>query len=152
MRALVLLYVVACGAGTSQSATTPPQLMHSPELNHIMKSEVNQPFSALEFMVFHAEGGDLDYTAIGGPAEMLRAGIARVRAIVDPPVQTNEARSVFFTFVENLARDADRFSQAVARRDRAGMESSLNRISETCNNCHHFFRLSIADSPQRSLP
>ncbi len=45
------------------------RLLHSPELNEIMKNEVNRPFSALMFLVFHAdetsEDGELDSPGSG---------------------------------------------------------------------------------------
>ena len=113
-----------------------------------MKDEVNQPYSALVFGVFHSENG-IDYVAISTPLEALRSGIAKVRDIADPPVETNEARSVFFTYLDSLAHDADKFRGAVARHDQPGMEASLLRLGKTCNNCHHFFRLEIQDTPEK---
>jgi len=147
---VVSLGLAACGGAKASAPSAPAggTSLHSPELNRIMKLEVNQPYSALQFMVFHGEGGEIDYAAIAVPAETLRGGITKVRAIVDPPVTSNEARSVFFTFVENLSHDADKLAQAVARRDRAQIEATLGRIGETCNNCHHFFRLAIDDTKE----
>jgi len=146
---VIALALAACGGAKASAPSTPAgggTSLHSPELNRIMKLEVNQPYSALQFMVFHGEGGEIDYAAIAVPAETLRGGITKVRAIVDPPVTSNEARSVFFTFVENISHDADKLAVAVARRDRAQIEAALARIGETCNNCHHFFRLAIEDT------
>lgn len=113
-----------------------------------MKDEVNQPYSALVFGVFHSENG-IDYVAIATPLEALRSGIAKVRDIADPPVETNEARSVFFTYLESLAHDTEKFRSAVARRDQPSMEASLVRLGKTCNSCHHFFRLEIQDTPEK---
>jgi len=113
-----------------------------------MKDEVNQPYSALVFGVFHSENG-VDYAAIATPLEVLRSGIAKVRDIADPPVETSEARSVFFTYLESLARDTEKFHSAVARRDRSGIEAALVRLGKTCNSCHHFFRLEIQDTPEK---
>jgi len=149
---LMIAGLAACGgAKSSPAAASSGTSLHSAELNRIMKLEVNQPFSAMQFMVFHAEG-EIDYAALATPAETLRGGITKVRAIVDPPVQSNEARSVFFTFVENLSHDADRLAQGVARHDRGQIEAALNRIGDTCNNCHHFFRLAIDDTPAGKAP
>jgi hypothetical protein len=139
---------LGCGGGAANapSAGAPPKLLHSPELNGIMKTEVNQPFSALMFLVFHAaesnpSSSDLDYAKILVPATTLRGGIAKVRQIVDPPVMTSEARAVFYTYVDSMVRDSEQLSDAVASRDRGRTEKLLNKISETCSNCHHFFRL-----------
>jgi cytochrome c556 len=152
---LLTMLAVSCG-GTAQPAatTTPPKLLHSPELNDIMKAEVNQPFSALQFLVFHAGdanpgGSDLDYARIAVPASTLREGIFKVRAIVDPPVPAGEARAVFFTYVDSLARDSEQLFGAVALRDRGKTERLLTRIGETCSNCHHFFRLKDIEEIRR---
>src|SRR5829696_8838363 len=114
MRASVLFAMVGLGCGGAASEQTPgtaPKLLHSPELNGIMKTEVNQPFSALMFLVFHAaeanpNSNDLDFAKISIPASTLREGIFKVRAIVDPPVTTSEARAVFFTYVDAMVRDS----------------------------------------------
>lgn len=139
------MLTLGCGGATPQVAGVQPKLLHSPELNEIMKAEVNQPFSALMFLVFHSgdanPGGDLDYVKISIPTATLREGLFKVRAIVDPPVLTAEARSVFFTYVDSLVRDSEQLSDAVGHRDRGHTEKLLTKISETCSNCHHFFRL-----------
>jgi len=149
LRAIALAFAVTAGCGGDLAQGTTPVMakpLHSPELNQIMKEEVNQPYSALVFGVFHSENG-IDYAAIANPSEILRSGIAKARNIADPPAATNEARSVFFTYLDSLGRDAERFHNAVAARDRPGMEAALLRLGKTCNNCHHFFRLEIEDSP-----
>lgn len=136
-----------CGGGASEQRGEPaPKLLHSPELNGIMKNEVNQPFSALMFLVFHAadagdDAGELDYARIGAPVRMLREGISKVRAMVNPPVQTAEAREVFLTYVDSLVRDSESLAMAFEGRDRPKMEQLLQKITHTCNDCHHFFRL-----------
>jgi len=150
---LITICALGCGGASPPSTTMAPTLLHSAVLNEIMKTEVNQPFSALTFLVFHAAdvnpgSSDLEYAKISIPAATLREGIFKVRAIADPPVLTTEARAVFFTFVESMARDSDQLSTAVASRDRGRTEKLLTKISETCSNCHHFFRLKeIQDSP-----
>lgn len=135
------------GAAQEQRGEGPPKLLHSPELNEIMKNEVNQPFSALMFLIFHAgetsPDGEPDYAKIETPASTLRAGITKVRAIVNPPVQTEEAKEVFLTYVDSMVRDSESLYQAVAVRDRPRMETLLKKITTTCNDCHHFFRLKV---------
>jgi hypothetical protein len=145
--------LLGCGGGAAeQRAAAPVRLLHSPELNEIMKNEVNQPFSALMFLVFHSdeasEDGQLDFARIGMPVTTLRTGIAKVRAMMNPPVQTAEAREVFTTYVDSLVRDSELLSRALADKDRPRMESVLQKITRTCNDCHHFFRLKvIAEGP-----
>jgi cytochrome c556 len=152
MRITVIAYVVStgCGGMPAQPATPTPAAkpLHSPELDRIMKNEVNQPYSALVFGVFHSENG-VDYAAIATPLEVLRSGIAKVRNIADPPVETSEARAVFFTYLESLAHDTEKLRSAVARRDPSDTEAALVRLGKTCNSCHHFFRLEIQDTPEK---
>jgi hypothetical protein len=152
--ALVLLVLWApllgCGGGGAQKpGGLPPKLLHSPELNDIMKNEVNQPFSALMFLVFHAaeasEDGAVDFEKIAVPATKMRNGIAKVRSMLNPPVRTAEAREVFLTYVDSMVRDSEAFTQAIAVKDRAKMETVLKKITHTCNDCHHFFRLKVVD-------
>jgi hypothetical protein len=149
----LLALLLGCGGGAAeQRAGANVGLLHSPELNEIMKNEVNQPFSALMFLVFHAEeaseGGELDFARVGAPVATLRAGIGKVRAMLNPPVQSAEAREVFFSYVDSLVRDSELLSQALARKDRPRMEGVLQKITRTCNDCHHFFRLKVvAEGP-----
>jgi cytochrome c556 len=143
---LITMLALGCGGAPQQAAAPPQNLLHSAELNAIMKAEVNLPFSALMFQVFHTadanpDSSDLDFVRISSPASTLREGIFKVRAFVDPPVLTAEARAVFFTYVDAMVRDSEQLSEAVARRDRGRTEKLLTKISETCNSCHHFFRL-----------
>jgi hypothetical protein len=148
----LLALPLGCGGGASERGGAPIRLLHSPELNEIMKNEVNQPFSALMFLVFHSnDGGEeegLDFTKIELPVATLRTGISKVRSMLNPPVQTAEAREVFLTYVDALVRDADSLSQALVAKDQGQMEGVLKKITHTCNDCHHFFRLKvIAEGP-----
>lgn len=127
----------------------PPQdYRHSPILNSIMKNEVNKPFSKLTFFVFHSDG-DLDFPEIEKTTTELYAGIAKARAFPDPPVSSEQGREVFATFLENLDRDCTKLISATAQRDKREIRALLGKLSKTCNNCHHFFRLDIADSPEQ---
>lgn len=146
---LSLPALLGCGGGgaSERRGEGPVRLLHSPELNEIMKNEVNQPFSALMFLVFHSAesdpDGELDFAEIEAPVTTLRTGIAKVRAMVNPPVQTAEAREVFLTYVDSLVRDSESLGQALAGKDRPRMEKVLQKITQTCNDCHHFFRLKV---------
>lgn len=118
------------------------------ELNFIMKNLVNKPFSKLTFFVFHS-GGDYNFTEIEKVTREFQEGVARVRAYPTPPVQTEEGRQVFATFLENLDKDGGRLAEAIKVRNGKSMESLVGKLSRTCNNCHHFFRLDIADTPEQ---
>jgi hypothetical protein len=143
----------SCGGGArEQRVSAVPKLLHSPELNEIMKNEVNQPFSALMFLVFHgeeaSESGELDFERIAAPVTTLRTGVTKVKAMANPPVQTAEAKEVFLAYVDSLARDSDQLYQAFEGRDRPRMQQVLQKITQTCNDCHHFFRLKVvAEGP-----
>ena len=142
--------LLGCGGGASErhgGGGGPVRLLHSPELNEIMKNEVNQPFSALMFLVFHSAetspDGELDFAEITAPVATLRTGVAKVQAMVNPPVQTAESREVFLTYVDSLVRDSELLAQALAGKNRPRMEQVLQKITQTCNDCHHFFRLKV---------
>lgn len=148
----------ACGGKPAADPQTPAsgstsKYGHSAELGAIMKNQVNQPFSALMFLVYHSaeqsSDGQPDFTSMMTPAATLRSGIERVKHLPDPPVESDEAKEVFMTFVASLSEDSETFSKALARRDKAALEDTLNKISKTCNNCHHFFRLDIKDAPEK---
>jgi hypothetical protein len=112
-----------------------------------MKNEVNQPFSALMFLVFHSDevspDGELDFAKIEAPVATLQTGIEKVRAMVNPPVQTAESREVFLTYVDSLVRDSASLGEALAGKDLPRLEKVLEKITQTCNDCHHFFRLKV---------
>ena len=153
----MLLLVGGCGTAqtnepqrTSATASNAPQkeYRHSPVLNAIMKNEVNKPFSKLTFFVFHSDG-DFDFNEIAKTTAAFHIGIAKARAFPNPPVQSQQGREVFATFLEHLDRDCNRLSTAIAQRDGRKMRVLLGKLSRTCNNCHHFFRLDIADSPEQ---
>ena len=146
MRRLISMMVCAVGCGARAEAPHDPP--HSSVLRTIMKDEVNAPYSALAFLVFHA-GDPADDRAITAHAASVQRGVAKVRALGDLPTQSDAGRAVFFTYLDSLAFDADRFSGAVVTHDRAEMAASLGRIGRTCNNCHHFFRIAVGDTTGR---
>jgi hypothetical protein len=146
--AAALALAPGCGGGAGEQRIGPvPRLLHSPELSEIMKTEVNQPFSAMMFLVFHADDvgddGELDYARLGAPVTTLLRGVTKVRSMMHPPVQTPEAKEVFLTYVDALVRDSELLFQAYEGRDRPQVESLLQKITHTCNDCHHFFRLKV---------
>jgi hypothetical protein len=65
--------------------------------------------------------------------------------MLNPPVATAEAREVFVTYVDSLVKDSEALSKALAVKDRQQMETVLKKITNTCNDCHHFFRLKVVD-------
>ncbi len=156
MRAIPILGVVAlagCGSRPASETPGPPSWGHSARLSAIMKNEVNQPFSALSFAVYFAHDGELardaepPYPDIAQPTAALRAGLTKVRFLPDLPASTPEAREVFVAYIDGLLHDSDALADAIADRDRPRTEALLTKISVTCNDCHHFFRLAVDDTP-----
>ena len=158
LRIATLVVWLSLGLACSGAQGTEPQgtaatakakdYLHSKVLNEIMKNEVNKPFSKLAFFVFHSNG-EYDFAEIARATASFHAGVRKIRAFPDPPVQSQQGREVFATFLETLDRDCTRLSQAIAQQDPEQMQSLLGRVSRTCNDCHHFFRLDIEDSPEQ---
>jgi hypothetical protein len=144
---IALALPLGCGSPATPPVVTPARAAVAPvsPLHEIMAAEVNDAYSALSFLVFHAEGGP-DFPAITARSEVLRGGFAKVRALPALPPQSDAAREVFFTYIDSIAGDADRFRQAIGARDHAQMAATLARIGRACNHCHHFFRLDIQDA------
>lgn len=144
--------LLACGApGTAKPTTTSqtaaPQ--KSPELGRLMRTKMNAAYSQLVFLVFHAEG-EPDYAKIDEHTGQLREAVENVMSLTPPPVvQSEEARSVYMTYNETLRRDSARFAQSVALKNRDDMGALLTKVGETCNACHHFFRIEIEDAPTK---
>ncbi len=150
-RCLIVALTSACSA-PAQKPTAPQTAAagsaQSP-LDKLMRERMNKVFSQLIFQVFHAEG-DPDFTALTQQAVELRGTVDRVRHLPTPAVVTSdEAREVFYTYNDALQRDSDKFSVAVDHHDVDSMKSLLTKIGQTCNQCHHFFRLKIDDAPEK---
>lgn len=120
-----------------------------------MNEEINPTFTKLSALVFHAETQDDAQAARAELARMsgkLSAATARLEAWPSPPVRSAEGREVFHTYAASIDQDARKLVTSVGAGDTAASKRTLEHIAETCNNCHHFFRLKIEDSvvgPQR---
>lgn len=136
MRSLWIIAIVGCATPAVKKPA------ESVELGAIMKAKMNQPFSALTFLV--QDGSELDLGSLQGAVQTLLTGIC---SIPDLPDQTESARLVFRTYVDTIARQSRQFVRAAAVVDRQGMAQSLEKISRTCNDCHHFFRPELPADP-----
>jgi hypothetical protein len=146
MRNLVWLFVLAC---SKPSAVSEPTTRSSPALNALMNEHVNPAFSKLSFLVFHAdtmEDPDAARGALASTARELAAATTQLRTWDDPPVLSREGRDVFQTYSASVDGYAQKLVAAVASGDDGASRHALEQIAETCNNCHHFFRLKIEDS------
>ena len=146
MRYALLLLVAAC---SKPAAVSEPKIAGSPKLNRLMNEQVNPAFSKLSFLVFHAETMDDPEAAraeLAATAKHFAAATAVLRDWPDPPVTSQEGKEVFHTYSASVHRYASQLVTSVAADDTAASARALEQIAQTCNNCHHFFRLNIKDS------
>jgi cytochrome c556 len=121
----------------------------------LMKNQINPAFSKLTFLVFHGEEMQEDVNAVRTEmqraATTLRGSISQLRDWQELSNQSDEGRQVFNTYATSVDRQAQKLFDAIAGKDNDTAASQMQEIADTCNNCHHFFRLRIEDSvvPQR---
>lgn len=151
MKLLVLVCLLSVGGACSQEPPpeAPPTNQVTP-LGLLMKNQVNATFSKLVVFIFHSDTLEMEPEAL--KAELRRAGqtlkgaLARVREWNDPPTQSPEGREVFYTYANSVDRATQRLVDAIERDDNAAAATEMEQIANTCNSCHHFFRLKIKDS------
>lgn len=151
IRCLVLISGLAsCTKPVPAQPTAGPTLGKMAELGLLMKNDINPAFSRLSFLMFH--GGDMETDPAALKAELerhagsLRQSIARLRSWGSVPAQTEEGRQVFFTFAESVDRSTEKLVAAIGAGEQTTAAAQVEQIADTCNNCHHFFRLKIEDS------
>lgn len=119
-------------------------------LGMLMKNEINPAFSKLGFLLFHGATVEEDPKVIRAElqiaASKLQLGIRRLRDWQQLPTETSEGRDVFITFANSVDKSTEQLVTAISRNDDATAQAQLEKIADTCNNCHHFFRLDIEDS------
>lgn len=154
---LLLLLVAACSRGpAAKGPDDGPTIASVAELGALMKNEINPAFSRLTFLLLHGESVEDNAEALGAElgrsASRLRGAIAKLRAWTHVPAKTEQGREVFFTFAESVDQMTEKLVVRVSRGEREAAQGQLEQIADTCNNCHHFFRLKIEDSvvPSRS--
>ena len=140
----------ACAKAPVPSTEQRPSDASMTALAALMKNQINPAFSKLMFLVFHGEELQEDPNAIRSEmqrfATMLRSGMGELAAWREPPTQSTEGREVFFTYSANVDKQTQALFEAIERRDTDSAEKQMQQIADTCNNCHHFFRLDIEDS------
>jgi hypothetical protein len=151
MFALALtLALGACAKAPVAATEQRPSDASMTALAALMKNQINPAFSKLMFLVFHGDELQEDPNAIRSEmqrfATMLRFGMAELAAWRELPTQSTEGREVFFTYSANVDKQTQSLFEAIERRDTATAEKQMQQIADTCNNCHHFFRLDIEDS------
>lgn len=116
----------------------------------LMKNQINPAFSKLTFLVFHGEEMQEDPNTVRiemqRAATILRGSLGELRDWREPPTQSAEGKDVFYTYAVSVDRQAQTLLDAIDRRDGGATQTQMQDMADTCNNCHHFFRLDIEDS------
>jgi hypothetical protein len=117
-------------------------------LGLLMKNEINPAFSKMVFLLAHADEEDprtvrneLEIASIN-----LRTSIGKLRLWHNPPTESDQGRDVFLTYAASIDGMTGKLIDALGREDRKTALGQLEEIADTCNNCHHFFRLKLEDS------
>lgn len=148
-RALLALVLTACPKAPFPASDRPSDAGMA-ALAALMKNQINPTFSRLTFLVFHGTELQEDPSAVRlemqRAATQLRGSVSELRDWRELPAQSSEGRDVFNTFATSVDRQAQTLFDAVQRGDVATTEAQMQDMADTCNNCHHFFRLKIEDS------
>jgi hypothetical protein len=148
--ALVVVVFGACAKPPVPASERPPDAGMA-ALAALMKNQINPAFSKLTFLVFHGEELQEDPNAVRAEmqraASTLRTSIGELRDWRElTMMQSTEGREVFNTYAGSVDRQAQKLVDAIAARDNDTAAAQMQDIADTCNNCHHFFRLRIEDS------
>jgi hypothetical protein len=122
--------------------------LEHPELARFMRELINVPFS---FAMLERDGAQrpLRYH---GAAVVLREAARDLVAWQQPPVDSAEARAVFYAYASHLERQVVQLELATARMDTVETGARLEDIRDTCNSCHRFFRPASALALLEGLP
>ena len=150
VRGILALVLAGCAKPPVPVTDQRPSDASMTALAALMKNQINPAFSKLMFLVFHGQELQEDQAAVRSEmqrfATILRSGMGELAMWREPPTQSTEGREVFFTFSANVDKQTQTLLEAIERRDNAAAEQQMKDIADTCNNCHHFFRLDIEDS------
>lgn len=148
--ALALLLTACAKAPIPSQQTEQPTDARMTALTQLMKNQINPAFSRLTFLVFHGDDLQEDPNAmrveLQRTAATLRGAIGELREWREPPTQSAQGRDVFYAYAASVDRQAQTLFDAIEGRDGDTAAKQMQDIADTCNNCHHFFRLKIEDS------
>jgi hypothetical protein len=149
-KAALLVVLIGCAKPTPSSVNDGATIRKLEALGGLMKNDVNPAFSKVVFLLAHADEGTEDPRAVRSELEIatvnLRTAIGKLRLWHNPPTESAEGRDVFLTYAASIDDMAGKLVDALDREDRTTALKHLEQIADTCNNCHHFFRLKIDDS------
>jgi hypothetical protein len=152
---VAILTILPFAAGCATAPQPPPKqsgatIRKLEALGLLMKNHINPAFSKLVFLLAHADSMNEDPREVRSEltvaAATLRTAINRLRAWHDPPTESAEGRDVFLTYAASIDGLTTKLIDSIGRDDRPTALGQLETIADTCNNCHHFFRLDIEDS------
>lgn len=139
---------LACGpaatAENSEPTTGSKALLAKSRLGSLMKSLVNPSFSKISFLLFHneeepEEGVDPILEIVKATNDLAEASARLVEWPV-PPTESQEAKTVFFEYAQNLQKDVQLLQQALAAKDLPKAQQIFEELRRKCDSCHHFFR------------
>jgi cytochrome c556 len=146
----LMLALAACTKAPIPTTEKPASDASMAALAALMKNQINPAFSKLTFLVFHQDELKEDPNALRAEldrtATLLRTSIGELRTWKEPPTESREGRDVFYTYAASVDTQAQQLFDAIQRRDGATTTTQMQDMADTCNNCHHFFRLKIEDS------
>jgi hypothetical protein len=146
--AISVLAIAACTKqNTPSGGSTDARIT---QLTLLMKNDINPAFSKLTFLVFHGDSMQEEpqrlRSELSTSATLLRSAMGQLRTWKEPPTSTEQGRDVFYTYANSVDESAQRLLDAIARNDTNTAARHMKQIANTCNSCHHFFRLTIEDS------
>jgi hypothetical protein len=143
------LALTACPKPAPQTAA-PGDTPGVTALAILMKNRINPAFSKLTFLVFHGDELQEDPNAVRmelqRTANLLKGSVGELKEWREPPTDSTEGREVFYTYTANVDQQARQLFDAIERHDAAAAQTQMQDLADTCNNCHHFFRLKVEDS------
>jgi Cytochrome C' len=150
--ALTLL-VVAGAPGRGQqnpSGTTKatPKLEPVAETRLLMEGLANANFRGLERILTQKPADVQAWTFARGQA-LLLAETANL-LMVRPP--RSQGQPVWFERAAELRTAATQLARFTANQDYERSRTALLRVADTCNRCHHTFRVSVDVVPFQSAP
>jgi hypothetical protein len=124
-------------------------------LGLLMKNEINPAFSKLAFLLAHAETEDPQAVRVelSTAGTTLRSAIGKLKMWHEVPTESAQGRDVFLTYAASIDGLTGKLMDSIGQNDRPKALNQLEEIADTCNNCHHFFRLKLEDSVvMRNVP
>jgi hypothetical protein len=147
-RSTIVALVALCGcANPTPSQPTTGRRDAAITLSNLMRNEINPAFSKISFLIENGHALDEDAKAqraeLKQAAAALQVAMVKLRSWQTPPIETAEGRQVFYTYAGSLDVSTQKLIEVIGKGDIRGATPHLDQISDTCNNCHHFFHMGV---------